>query len=479
MAGIYRINNFKKCLNSMKKLKDINKINNTLGENIQKVCNQSKESSIEVIRRIKMVNEAITNVTLPTKNKAGNVLNRFNDSYAGLKNKLDESCKHLYTLGKEFDERRIQLKRKNIKTKQIKKEAQRLIDSIVNGGTNKKSIQWSAVAVSASSNNVADAVSKTDVIPEPPPIPDLAEEALKNINALGEPTFASQGLGGWTPVGIIQNCLEYLHVSLGVEWWAVIAIGTLFIRLCMFPLVIMAQRNNAKMNNYLPQIQALQLKMTEARQVGDSLNAAKYGQEMMLFMKEKGLNPLKNMIVPLAQAPVFISFFMGLRQMANVPIESMMHGGLFWFTDLTVPDQYFLLPIITSTTLLLTIELGTDGAKLSSQNMVWVKYGLRALPFVIFPFTMNFPVGFLKIPKVRDYFNIEPMITYKPEQLPVKPKGFKEGLQESWTNLKITKEIEERRRLDEIQFKKAGQGPIQKTFKIPPVNATALRAKKR
>jgi hypothetical protein len=33
----------------------------------------------------------------------------------------------------------------------------------------------------------------------------------------------------------------------------------------------MAQRNGAKMSNNLPQLQALQLKMTEARQMGNQL----------------------------------------------------------------------------------------------------------------------------------------------------------------------------------------------------------------
>lgn len=55
--------------------------------------------------------------------------------------------------------------------------------------------------------------------------------------------------------------------------------------------------------------------------------------------------------------PVFISFFVGLRQMANVPVESLREGGLFWFTDLTVPDQFFALPVITSLTLWATIEV--------------------------------------------------------------------------------------------------------------------------
>lgn len=43
--------------------------------------------------------------------------------------------------------------------------------------------------------------------------------------------------------------------------------------------------------------------------------------------------------------------------MANLPVESMKAGGFAWFVDLTVPDQFYLLPIITSATLALTIEV--------------------------------------------------------------------------------------------------------------------------
>lgn len=246
----------------------------------------------------------------------------------------------------------------------------------------------------------ADAPTKTLVnlteIPEPPAIPPAVEDvAAQVLNAAGETSFASIGLGGWSPVGIVQQCMEYLHITLDIPWWGAIAIGTVVVRTLIFPLVIMAQRNAAKMNNHMPQMQVLQLKMTEARQSGNAIESARYAQEMMLFMKEKDMNPLKNMIVPLAQAPLFISFFMGLRQMANTPVESLRDGGLFWFTDLTVADPTFMLPLITSATLYLTIEIGTDSARLSAQNMQTMKYVLRALPLAIFPFTMNFPAAIL------------------------------------------------------------------------------------
>jgi hypothetical protein len=47
--------------------------------------------------------------------------------------------------------------------------------------------------------------------------------------------------------------------------------GTIVVRILIFPLVIVAQRNAANMSVNLPQLQTLQLKMTEARQSGNQL----------------------------------------------------------------------------------------------------------------------------------------------------------------------------------------------------------------
>lgn len=359
-----------------------------------------------------------------------------------------------------------------------------------------------ASTVRFQSTNGIDA-GKTSIlvenIPEPPPVPDPSTfidlpETVQSIAANGEPTFASIGLGGWSPVGMVQQCLEYLHITLDVPWWGAILFGTIVVRVVMFPLVIMSQRNTARMNNNLPEMQLLQMKMTQARQIGDQLESARYAQEMMTFMKEKGMNPLKNMLVPLAQAPLFISFFMGLRGMANCPVESMTYGGLGWFMDLTVPDQYFILPLITSATMWATIELGVDTGRLQAQNMQMMRYFLRAIPLVMIPFTINFPgailvywcssnfisllqVGILKIPAVRDYFKIEPLIKHSADSLPIKKKGFVAGAKESWTNMKISRDLAERQRIDEMMFTKAGKGPLQKTYKYDPTKLSSIQAK--
>ncbi|XP_014275171.1 mitochondrial inner membrane protein OXA1L isoform X2 [Halyomorpha halys] len=337
-------------------------------------------------------------------------------------------------------------------------------------------------------------------------IPDLPEvlpleETLPSFEIPGaEATFESIGLGGWGPIGIVQNCMEFLHISCDLPWWATIVAGTFFVRTLLFPLVIISQRNAAIMGNHLPEMQAIQLKMTEARQRGDRIDAARHGQDLMVFMQEKGLNPFKNMIVPLAQAPLFISFFMGLREMASLPVESLRHGGLWWFTDLTLCDQFYLLPIITSITLAVTIEVGTDAAR--TANLGMMKYVLRAMPIIIFPFTMGFPaailvywtstnfisllqVSFLRIPKVRSFFKIQPLLKHDTKKLPIKDKGFVKGIKESWTNIKITRELEDRERVDQMNFTRAGKGAVKKTYKFdptrpkPPRSFSAIEAKKR
>ncbi|XP_042874412.1 mitochondrial inner membrane protein OXA1L-like [Penaeus japonicus] len=308
-------------------------------------------------------------------------------------------------------------------------------------------------------STVAQSVSDSIAyVPVPPTPPEVIGPAL---NALGEPTFQSLGIGGWTPVGLIQQSLEFLHVSVDLPWWAAISLATVCIRTMIFPLVLVAQRNAAKMNNNMPQLQVLQLKMTEARNSGNQLEAARLGQEMVAFMKEKDISPMKNVVVPLAQAPIFISMFMGLRGMASLPVESMQIGGLAWFTDLTISDPYYLLPVITSLTMMATIELGTDGARLNAQNMSAMKWVLRGMPVIIFPFTLQFPaavlcywvatnlfslvqVGFLKIPAIRSYFNIERLVNHKPESLPQKKKGVVASFKESWNNMQISKEEIER-----------------------------------
>ncbi|XP_076470858.1 mitochondrial inner membrane protein OXA1L-like [Babylonia areolata] len=355
-------------------------------------------------------------------------------------------------------------------------------------------VRWSSSqsatkTASAVIDAAADKATPTDYIPPPPPLPEDQVVAVPEaLNALGEPTLSSVGLGSWSPSGVVQQALDMLHVSGGLPWWEAIVIGTICVRLMMFPLVIKSQRNVAHMHNHMPTMTRLQEKFTQARQSGNAVEASRAGHELMEFMKRNEIKPFRNFLVPLAQLPVFVSVFVGLRQMANLPVESMKTGGLLWFTDLTLPDPFYAMPLMTMATFLLTIELGVDGVKAGTMSHT-MKWFMRGMPLIMLPLISNFPAAmlcywftsnafslvqvlFLKIPAVRSFFRIEKMVQHPPTTLP-KKKGFLEGFKDSMGNAKLAQQMEERQRLDALQFKKAGQGPIKKTYSYDPTKVKA------
>ena len=61
------------------------------------------------------------------------------------------------------------------------------------------------------------------------PIPESSEIASTiNLNAIGEVPFADIGLGGYGPVGMVQNILEFLHVSCNLPWMVTISVCKLY-----------------------------------------------------------------------------------------------------------------------------------------------------------------------------------------------------------------------------------------------------------
>jgi hypothetical protein len=81
------------------------------------------------------------------------------------------------------------------------------------------------VAAEVVTSSVSETVPSLGDIPEPPALPPIVEELVETLPLSGEVPFEKLGLGGWSPVGIVQNCMEYLHVGCDLPWWATIAIG--------------------------------------------------------------------------------------------------------------------------------------------------------------------------------------------------------------------------------------------------------------
>ena len=158
-------------------------------------------------------------------------------------------------------------------------------------------------------NSSLDSVSQIKSVEEIPISPssnitDIAtslSDELTSVADVIEPTFASLGLNHWTPVGVVQMFLEHMHVGMHWPWWLTIVGTTVVARILLFPILLKTQKNAINMSNYMPQLQYLQMKFGEARRTGNSMEAAKYANEMSHFMKDKNISPFKSAILPLMQ----------------------------------------------------------------------------------------------------------------------------------------------------------------------------------
>ena len=96
--------------------------------------------------------------------------------------------------------------------------------------------------------------------------------------------------------------------------------------------------------------------------------------------------------------------------MTRAPLPSMHEGGLSWFTDLCVPDPYYILPLISSTTLMLLLYRSSKMMPMSKtvKNTVVV-----VIPSLTFLFVKGFPavseqiflIIYFYINLIKDYSN--------------------------------------------------------------------------
>ncbi|XP_015247270.1 PREDICTED: mitochondrial inner membrane protein OXA1L [Cyprinodon variegatus] len=331
----------------------------------------------------------------------------------------------------------------------------------------------------------SSALPTQPVIEQVGDVAPVAADVLQAVAA--EPRLVELGLGSYTPVGVIQNILEFFHMDLGLPWWGAIVVGTVLARLAVFPVIVKGQREAAKLNNVLPEMTKLTNRMNEAKQSGNKYEFAKAYSDLNLFQKKHDVNPLRGFLVPLVQAPVFISFFIALRKMAYLPVPSLQTGGLFWFTDLSAADPFYILPLAVTGTMFFILELGAESG-IDNPNLRAMKTVFRIMPFIILPLTINFPtavftywltsncfslgqVALLRHPAVRQKFKIPERIKHPATALP-QNEGLIESMKKGWKNAQLAHQLEERERRIKNHLDLAAKGPLRQTFTHNPLQQT-------
>ncbi|XP_068584271.1 mitochondrial inner membrane protein OXA1L [Cebidichthys violaceus] len=323
-------------------------------------------------------------------------------------------------------------------------------------------------------------------------VADAAPTAVEVFQAAAaETSLAELGLGAYTPVGLIQNMLEFMHVDLGLPWWGAIVVGTVLARMAVFPVIVKGQREAAKLNNVLPEMTKLTSRMNEAKQSGNKFDFARAYSDLNLFQKKHDVNPLRGFLIPVVQAPVFISFFIALRKMAYLPVPSLQTGGLLWFTDLTAADPFYVLPLVVTGTMFFILELGAESG-IDNPNLRAMKTVFRIMPLIILPLTINFPtavftywltsncfslgqVALLRHPLVRERLRIPERIKHPASALP-QSDGLIESMKKGWKNAQLAQQLEERERRIKNHLDLAAKGPLRQTFTHNPLQQNSPMA---
>jgi len=169
--------------------------------------------------------------------------------------------------------------------------------------------------------------------------------------------FEYIGSSAVSPTTIAAHTLEYIHLMGGLSWPTTIVVFTVGMRTLLFPSYVkQMQASITSMNlkedisRYQSQIQALksQQKLSEAR---DEL------MKMYKFMRDNNCSPGRSILLSLIPIPFFMSTFFALRNMTNQHLLSFIDGGWFWFSDLTLADPFYVLPVLSSLSMLASFEL--------------------------------------------------------------------------------------------------------------------------
>ncbi len=131
----------------------------------------------------------------------------------------------------------------------------------------------------------------------------------------------------------LLSALKLVFAAVG-NWGLAIIIFTMFLKILFYPLVRQGAIAQAKLKKLQPEMNRIKEKYKD--------DVQKQQQEIMRFMSEQKVNPLKGCLPILPQIPVFFAFY----RVLSTSIELRQAPFYAWIRDLSVADPYFITPIL-------------------------------------------------------------------------------------------------------------------------------------
>ena len=202
--------------------------------------------------------------------------------------------------------------------------------------------------------------------------------------------------------------LSFFHSWTG-NWGFAIILLTMLVKLIFFPLSAAGYRSMAKLKAVAPRLKTL-------REQHKGKDKQKMNQAMMEFYKTEKINPMGGCLPILVQIPIFISLYWVL--LASVELRYAPFA--LWIEDLSMPDPYYVLPVIMGISMYIQTKLNPAATDPIQQKV------MQLMPLVFSIFFFFFPAGLVLYSLVNNTLSIlqQWQITrmYAPSTVPVVKK---------------------------------------------------------
>ena len=168
--------------------------------------------------------------------------------------------------------------------------------------------------------------------------------------------------------------LDFLY-SLVLNWGLAIILVTVCVKAVFFKLSAASYRSMANMRRVAPKLQSLKDQFGDDRQ--------KMSQAMMELYKKEKINPLGGCLPILVQMPVFIALYWVLLESVQLRHAPFM----FWITDLSVKDPFFILPILMGISMFIQMQLNPSPPDPMQARI------MKIMPVMMTVFFLWFPSG--------------------------------------------------------------------------------------
>jgi YidC/Oxa1 family membrane protein insertase len=166
--------------------------------------------------------------------------------------------------------------------------------------------------------------------------------------------------------------MDKLYGFIGNWGWTIMAL-VLLLKIAFYWLNASAYRSMAKMKAINPKIMEMRERLKDKPQ--------QMQQEMMRMYREEKVNPMGGCFPIMIQIPVFIALYWVL--LSSVEVRGAPWIG--WITDLSVPDPWFILPVVMTFTTMLQTALNPTPPDPMQAKLMWYMPLIFSIMFFFFP----------------------------------------------------------------------------------------------